>query len=124
MIIAAATPKLIPARHSCSTILAMQTPLGIKVHKERRIIELQWSDRISELPFRLVRQNCPCAACVNEFTGERILDPDSVPVDIDTLDVGFSGNYALKIKWSDNHDTGLFTWKHLRSLDTAEPNPE
>jgi DUF971 family protein len=100
----------------------MQTPQNIKVHRERRIIELHWSDRVSELPFRRIRQNCPCAACVNEFTGERILDPESVPENIDALEVGFSGNYALKIKWSDSHDTGLFTWNHLRALDTPEPD--
>jgi DUF971 family protein len=27
------------------------------------------------------------------------------------------GNYALRIQWSDGHDTGLYTWKYLRELD-------
>jgi DUF971 family protein len=30
--------------------------------------------------------------------------------------LGFSGNYALKISWSDGHDTGLYTWDLLQEL--------
>jgi DUF971 family protein len=26
------------------------------------------------------------------------------------------GNYALKITWSDGHNSGLYTWPHLRRL--------
>lgn len=95
----------------------MQTPQNIRVLKEDRILELVWNaDDISRIPLRTVRQACPCAACVDEFTGRQILDPESVPMDIVTEDVGLTGNYAIKIRWSDAHDTGLFTWTHLRRL--------
>ncbi|MFN5077736.1 MAG: gamma-butyrobetaine hydroxylase-like domain-containing protein, partial [Planctomyces sp.] len=30
-----------------------------------------------------------------------------------------AGNYALRIRWSDNHDSGLFTWRHLRAISDA-----
>ena len=98
----------------------MQTPENIRVHREDGILELVWSpEDISRIPFRTVRQACPCAACVDEFTGRQILDPDSVPVTIAPEEVSFSGNYALKIRWSDSHDTGLFTWTHLRTISDA-----
>ena len=29
------------------------------------------------------------------------------------------GNYALRIRFSDGHDTGLYTWKYLREIDPA-----
>lgn len=96
----------------------MKSPQNIRVHREQRILELIWdSQDISRLPFQAVRRDCHCAVCVDEFTGRQILDPSSVPVDIELLDVSLTGNYALKFRWSDTHDSGLFTWDHLRQLD-------
>lgn len=31
-------------------------------------------------------------------------------------DAEFVGNYAIKIRFSDGHDTGLYTWKYLREI--------
>lgn len=98
----------------------MNAPINIRVHKERRILELQWSEsETAQLPFRTVRQNCRCAVCVDEFTGRQILDPESVPLDLGLLEISLAGNYALRIRWSDNHDSGLFTWRHLRAICEA-----
>lgn len=95
----------------------MQTPQNIRVLKEERILEIVWNDAdTARLPLRLVRQSCRCAACVDEFTGRQILDPESVPHDIAIEDIALTGNYALKIRWSDSHDTGLFTWTHLEAI--------
>lgn len=63
--------------------------------------------------------------CIDEFTGERILDTGTIAADIAPADLSFIGNYALKIRWSDGHDTGLYTWDLLESLaresdDTAD----
>lgn len=71
---------------------------------------------VAYLPFRLVRQRCPCASCIDEITGERILDPQSVPPDIAPTGLSFTGNYALKVVWSDGHSTGLYTWDLLAEL--------
>src|SRR5687767_5219941 len=43
----------------------------------------------------LLRRLCPCAQCVNEFTGERVLRPETVPEDLKMEDVGVVGRYAL-----------------------------
>ena len=92
-------------------------PANIRAIGADRVLELTWTaTRISPLPFRLLREECPCAACVNEFTGERILDRATVPDDIRPRDVSLVGNYALKIVWSDGHDSGLFTWDQLSEL--------
>jgi DUF971 family protein len=34
------------------------------------------------------------------------------------------GNYALKIRFSDGHDTGIYSWAYLRSIDPAKQRPE
>lgn len=99
----------------------MQSPKNIRVHRDQRVLELIWSESdISRLPFRTVRQNCRCAVCVDEFTGQQKLDPDTVAVDLDLVEVSLCGNYALRIRWSDTHDSGLFTWSHLRAVGEGQ----
>ncbi len=101
----------------------MQSPKNIKVHKEQRVLELIWSDDdTSHLPFRTVRQNCRCAVCVDELSGKQLLDPETVPLDLGLLEVSLCGNYALRVRWSDTHDSGLFTWNHLRSISDKIKN--
>ncbi len=96
----------------------MKTPLNIRVHRDESVLEIVWAeDQVSRLPFRLLRQSCRCAMCIDEFSGRQILDPDSIPEDIQLKDVSLTGNYALKFAWSDSHDTGLYTWTHLHSLE-------
>ena len=92
-------------------------PQNIRAIKDQGVFEIVWNEKkTTRYPFRFLRCECPCAACVNEFTGERMLDPATVPDDILPEEVGFSGNYALKIKWTDGHHTGLFSWDYLARL--------
>ncbi|MFN9718332.1 MAG: DUF971 domain-containing protein [Planctomycetota bacterium] len=96
----------------------MQSPKNIRVHKDKRVLELVWDDHdVAHLPFRRIRQKCRCAVCIDEFTGKQLLDPESVPEDLGLIDISLCGNYALRIRWSDLHDSGLFTWNHLRSIE-------
>lgn len=64
-----------------------------------------------------LRCACPCAGCVDEATGRRLLDPAKVPADVRPTKVQGVGNYALRIVWSDGHDTGIYSWDRLRKLD-------
>lgn len=94
-------------------------PRNIRSLSDEGCLELTWSpERMTKLDFRFLRENCPCAACVDEFTGQRILDIAAIPEDVHPTAIGFSGNYALKIGWSDGHHTGLFTWNYLDELST------
>lgn len=92
-------------------------PIQIHALKEERALEIAWNDdRKYLLPFRFLRGQCPCASCVDEITGKRTLDLSTIPNDIYQINMSFSGNYALKISWSDDHNTGLFTWEYLSKL--------
>ena len=92
-------------------------PIHLRVRKSERILEVEWSGpNIAQIPFKLLRTACPCAVCVDEFTGQRILDPATIPDDIVPSNLGFTGNYALKITWSDGHSTGLYTWDLLAEI--------
>jgi DUF971 family protein len=88
-------------------------------------LRIAWEDgRTSRLPLRYVRQQCPCAGCVEEFTGRRTLDPESVPADVRPVSLAEVGRYALQIRWTDGHETGLYSWELLRHLDDARTAPK
>ena len=92
-------------------------PTSIRVLRDAGVIEVAWSEGPpARLPFHFVRCLCPCAGCIDEISGERTLNPADVPQDVTPVKLGFSGNYALKIWWSDGHDTGLYTWDLLQEL--------
>jgi len=83
-------------------------------------IEIEWTDgRSSVYSPSLLRRICPCAQCVNEFTGKRMLDPASVPDDLTQSEVRLVGNYALAMRFSDGHETGIYPFRFLRENDPA-----
>lgn len=62
---------------------------------------------------RELRIACTCAHCQSEATGERLLDPATVPADLTITDMSLVGNYGLGIHFSDGHTTGIY---RLRAL--------
>lgn len=87
-------------------------------NKELKII---WADaHESVYPFRVLRQNCQCAHCVDEWSGKPILARESVPPDLEGLKVNIVGQYALAIHFSDGHSTGLYAFDHLRKICVCE----
>ncbi len=74
-----------------------------------------WEDEAHTIyNYRDLRTACPCASCVDEITGEKILDDSTIPEDIHPVKSAHIGNYALEILWSDDHDTGIFAFDKLR----------
>ena len=92
-------------------------PQSLRALKDVGMLEIAWSDgAVYRLPFKLVRSECPCAQCIHEITGERILKPEWIPDDIHPTELGYSGNYALRVVWSDGHASGIFTWERLYGI--------
>ncbi len=95
----------------------LTAPIAIRAQRTTGLLELDWSDGThSRISFFDLRCACPCAQCIHEITGEALLNPETVPRDIVPTQLGLSGNYALKVAWSDGHNTGLYTWDRLRQL--------
>jgi DUF971 family protein len=63
-----------------------------------------------------LRRLCPCAQCVNEFTGQRMLRAETIPDDLTIKDVQIVGRYALTFRWSDGHETGIYSFRYLREI--------
>ncbi len=80
-------------------------------------LSITWGDGVaSRFDVRELRLACPCASCVEEMTGRRRLDPASVRPDVRPVRITSMGNYALKIVWSDGHDTGIYSFDRLRRM--------
>ncbi|MDH4121116.1 MAG: DUF971 domain-containing protein [Deltaproteobacteria bacterium] len=78
---------------------------------------IQWKDGVTHrIPYLPLRDACPCAACVDELSGQKTLDPATIPPDIHLKRADYVGNYALRLHWSDGHGTGLYTFRSLRQL--------
>ena len=98
----------------------MSPPRNLRALRSEGFFEITWTeDDVVRMPFQYLRGRCPCATCVNEFTGERMVDVNDIPTGIELVSAELVGNYALKITWSDQHDTGLYTWQNLRLLSNA-----
>ena len=87
------------------------------VEESESEVTIEWSDgSTSHYTAAQLRRACPCAACVNEWTGEKMLKPESVPDDLTLKGTSLVGRYALNFHFSDGHETGLFSFKYLKDL--------
>ena len=99
----------------------METPSDIKARTADHILCVTWpGDHGSAYGFKYLRCHCGCASCVDEHTGIRTLDPATVAESISIADMSLVGNYAMKIRWSDGHDTGIYSWDYLLRLCPCE----
>lgn len=96
------------------------SPREIRLRKVSRALEIDFGDGASfRLPFEFLRVFSPSA----EVRGHGPMRPDGLPQtlvagkeDISVAAVEPVGNYAVKIAFSDGHDSGLFSWRLLREL--------
>jgi ATP-binding protein involved in chromosome partitioning len=85
--------------------------------RSRQELHVHWSDgKDSALKTFDLRLACPCAACVDELTGARRLDPATVSKDVWPQEISPVGRYALNFRWSDGHSSGIYTFDLLRLL--------
>ena len=99
-----------------------RTPTPVEITQELPgHLVMVWDDgHRSRHAFRTLRERCPCALCVDEWTGEGRLDPSTVSDEIHPKEVGRVGAYALRFTWSDGHLTGIYTYKFLREICECE----
>lgn len=83
-------------------------------------ILVTWSDDHRSLfgP-QYLRLACPCAQCVDEWSGKRVIQADQIPENITALSWEFVGHYGMKINWSDHHQTGIYSFDYLRKVCTC-----
>jgi DUF971 family protein len=85
------------------------------------LVRITWADgRACRYTAPDLRRACPCAQCVNEWTGERVLKPEAISEQLIINNVAIVGRYALNFQWSDGHETGIYSFRYLRELCEQE----
>jgi DUF971 family protein len=89
---------------------------------DNKQLHLTWDDGArSSVTVQVLRQHCPCAECVDEWSGRRTLDQTKISPDITASQLTQVGNYAVSMVFSDAHRTGIFNWEFLRKISGAQP---
>ncbi len=82
----------------------------------RSKITFKWDDGHETIyPARFLSLACRCAMCVDETSGEPVLDPKTVPETVRAKGIELIGQYAIQIEWSDNHSAGIYNFRDLRA---------
>ena len=91
-------------------------PIRIEQYNATEML-IEWSttERFA-LPFKDLRFHCPCAGCVDEMTGRRIVLRSSVRDDVRPAFVQVVGRYALQVHWTDGHTAGVYHFDYLHDL--------
>jgi DUF971 family protein len=105
-----------------STFKKTPVPYVIERLDEGREIKIQWEEEghVARYGARFLRAACQCAVCVEEISGEPILDPATIPEDIRALGVRLVGQYAVYFAWSDGHSTGIYPYEFLLEICPCE----
>jgi len=99
------------------------TPVRLNLKKDEKL-EIEWQDgRVCVYTISMLRSMCPCAMCRTirqESEGKKkpllqIL-PGNYSAPMTALSAELVGNYALKIEWSDQHGSGIYSFQYLREI--------
>ena len=95
------------------------TPQALTLHSQSRVLQISFSDGSDfRLPFELMRVYSPSAEVQGHGAGQEVLQSGKRLVDIEALDP--VGNYAVQPRFSDGHDTGIFSWDYLYFLGSEQ----
>jgi DUF971 family protein len=108
----------------------MDSPRHLDLRKDHGLT-ITWNDgRTSFYPIAYLRRNSPSAEAkdlreklkTNPLT---VLPSSSArsPGPLVALDAELVGNYAIRIRFSDGHATGLYSWEYLRAIDPDAAKP-
>ena len=103
-------------------------PLHIDLDRERGMT-LSWDDGSAAFVSTAVLRRESPSADARELRAEMSRNPFTVlpastaegPLRIDTVEP--VGHYAIRIRFSDGHDTGIYSWKYLHELCRMHGKP-
>jgi DUF971 family protein len=109
---------------------AAPIPAKLDLKRDEKL-EILWQDgQRSVYKLAYLRSLCPCATCKMIREGRDPHDisptaakkpllnilPGNYAQPLTVVKAELVGNYALKIDWSDDHDTGIYSFEYLRSI--------
>lgn len=94
-------------------------PTEIRLKKAEKILEVDFDDGSSfSLPAELLRVESPSAEVQGHSPSQKQTLSGRRHVGIMELEP--VGNYAIRIKFDDLHDTGIYSWDYLYHLGTIK----
>lgn len=95
-------------------------PVEIKLHQKSRVLEISFGDgKRYRLSCEYLRVYSPSAEVRGHGPGQEVLQEGKKDVEIAAIEP--IGNYAVRLVFSDGHDTGLYSWDYLYSLGENQP---
>ena len=91
-------------------------PSSINIHKKSALLELVYDDQSYTLTAEYLRVFSPSAEVQGHDPSQAVLQHGKK--DIQFKDIEPQGNYALKLIFSDSHDSGIYSWDYLYELAT------
>ena len=90
-------------------------PIELRLKRAEKLVEIEFDDgKRFSLPAEFLRVESPSAEVQGHGPGDKIIVAERAHVGI--LDLEPVGNYAVRIKFDDLHDTGIFSWDYLYRL--------
>ena len=87
-------------------------PTEIKLHQKSRALEIAFSDgKTFSLPCEFLRVYSPSAEVRGHGPGQEVLQTGKRNIEITAIEP--VGTYAIQPRFSDGHDTGLYSWDLL-----------
>jgi len=104
-------------------------PKRLNLKKDEKL-EIDWADgRHSVYSISYLRSMCPCAQCKQlreeqkqRKTLLRVL-PGNHSKPLAALSAELVGNYALRIDWSDDHGSGIYSFEYLSDIAPKGEGP-
>ena len=105
-------------------IETLHEPEHIAISKSKGI-QIDWKDgHLSKYSLGYLRDECPCATCTGAHGTQPEKSNYSAPVapfpmfkpTLKMMNVEPVGHYAIRIEWSDGHNTGIYSFDHLRKI--------
>lgn len=93
----------------------MPTPTEIRLKRAEKLLRVAFdTGEVFDLPAEYLRVESPSAEVQGHGPGQRVIVPGRMHVGI--IGVEPVGNYAVRLKFDDLHDTGIYSWDYLHEL--------
>jgi DUF971 family protein len=102
-----------------------EIPPPTSLKADPQALHITWADGVQHrLPWRLLRDRCPCATCREQRANPKQPESSSllpvIPVEearpLSVRSMTPVGNYAYGIDFTDGHTTGIYRLEYLREL--------
>jgi DUF971 family protein len=115
-------------------LTSQTTPTKLQLKKDQQL-DIDWQDGLhSTYAISSLRSLCPCAQCkmVRDGSNPHDISPMQKKKPLLTILPGnysgpltvtaaeMIGNYAIKLTFSDGHDTGIYSFEYLREIGSRK----